>query len=197
MRVASGSLFLASGRAILPAAANAKLSNLIHGREGINFSGLNKPAPMVVQPLPTHMSRATILHVEDDPNDALLFQHACRKAGMDVNLRVVDDGEQAQAYLKGEDQFQNRDEHPFPTLVVLDLKLSFVNGFEVLEWMRKETKLRRVPVIVLSSSNRPADVKRAYDLGANSFLVKPVAFEGLLNLVKGIQQYWLTLNRGA
>ena len=143
------------------------------------------------------MSRATILHVEDDSNDALLFQHACRKAGMDVNLRVVDDGEQAQAYLKGADKFQNRDEHPFPTLVVLDLKLSFVNGFEVLEWMRKETKLRRVPVIVLSSSNRPADVKRAYDLGANSFLVKPVAFEGLLNLVKGIQQYWLTLNRGA
>ena len=143
------------------------------------------------------MSRATILHVEDDSNDALLFQHACRKAGMDVNLRVVDDGEQAQAYLKGSAQFQNRDDHPFPTLVVLDLKLSFVNGFEVLEWMRKETKLRRVPVIVLSSSNRPADVKRAYDLGANSFLVKPVAFEGLLNLVKGIQQYWLTLNRGA
>jgi len=81
--------------------------------------------------------------------------------------------------------------------VVLDLKLSFVNGFEVLEWMRKETKLRRVPVIVLSSSNRPADVKRAYDLGANSFLVKPVAFEALLSLVKGIQQYWLTLNQGA
>ena len=115
--------FLASGRAIPPAAANAKLSNLIHGREGINFSGLNKPAPMVVQPLPTHMSRATILHVEDDSNDALLFQHACRKAGMDVNLRVVDDGEQAQAYLKGSAQFQNRDDHPFPTLVVLDLKL--------------------------------------------------------------------------
>src|SRR5437773_1157188 len=117
-----------------------KLSNLIHGREGINFSGLNKPALMVVQPLPTHMSRATILHVEDDSNDALLFQHACRKAGMDVNLRVVADGEQAQAYLKGSAQFQNRDDHPFPTLVVLDLKLSFVNGFEVLEWMRKETK---------------------------------------------------------
>ena len=143
------------------------------------------------------MSRATILHVEDDSNDALLFQHACRQAGVDVNVRVVDDGEQAQAYLKGDDKFQNRDEHPFPTLVVLDLKLSFVNGFEVLEWMRKERKLRRVPVIVLSSSNRPADVKRAYDLGANSFLVKPVAFEALLSLVKGIQQYWLTLNQGA
>ncbi len=143
------------------------------------------------------MSRATILHVEDDSNDALLFQHACRKAGIDINLQVVDDGEQAQAYLKGADQFQNRDKHPFPTLVVLDLKLSLVNGFDVLAWMRNEQKLRRVPVIVLSSSNQPADVKRAYDLGANSFLAKPVTFEALVNLVKGISQYWLTLNQGA
>jgi DNA-binding response OmpR family regulator len=78
---------------------------------------------------------------------------------------------------------------------LLDLKLSLVNGFDVLEWMRKERKLRRVPVIVLSSSNRPADVKRAYELGANSFLVKPVAFEALLDLVKGINHYWLSLNR--
>jgi len=143
------------------------------------------------------MSRATILHVEDDSNDALLFQHACRKAGMDVNLRVVDDGEQAQAYLKGADQFHNRDEHPFPALVVLDLKLSLGNGFDVLAWMRNEKKLRRVPVIVLSSSNRPDDVKRAYDLGANSFLVKPVALGALVDLVKSIQQYWLSLNQGA
>src|SRR5438445_793156 len=81
--------------------------------------------------------------------------------------------------------------------VVLDLKLSLVNGFDVLAWMRNEQKLRRVPVIVLSSSNQPADVKRAYDLGANSFLAKPVAFEALVNLVKGINQYWLTLNQGA
>ena len=78
---------------------------------------------------------------------------------------------------------------------MLDLKLSLVNGFEVLAWMRNEKKLRRIPVIVLSSSNRPSDVKRAYDLGANSFLVKPVAFEALVNLVKGIQEYWLSLNQ--
>ena len=141
------------------------------------------------------MSRVTILHVEDDSNDALLFEHACHKAGMDINLQVVDDGEQAQAYLQGAKQFRDRIEHPFPELIVLDLKLSLVNGFEVLAWMRNEKKLRRIPVIVLSSSNRPSDVKRAYDLGANSFLVKPVAFEALVNLVKGIQEYWLSLNQ--
>src|SRR6266568_7199371 len=120
------------------------------------------------------MSRATILHVEDDSNDALLFQHACRKAGMDINLQVVDDGEQAQAYLKGADQFQNRDKHPFPTLVVLDLKLSLVNGFDVLAWMRNEQKLRRVPVIVLSSSNQPPVASGPIILEPNSFWRKPV-----------------------
>jgi len=142
------------------------------------------------------MSRATILHVEDDSNDALLFQHACRKAGMDVNLQVAADGEEALAYLKGADQFNNRETHPLPNLVVLDLKLPRVNGFDVLAWLRNENKLRRLPVIVLTSSSHQSDVKRAYDLGANSFLVKPLAFEALVDLAKGINQYWLSLNQG-
>ena len=142
------------------------------------------------------MSRATILHVEDDSNDALLFQHACRKAGMDVNLQVAADGEEALAYLKGADQFNNRETHPLPNLVVLDLKLPRVNGFDVLAWLRNEQKLRRLPVIVLTSSSHQSDVKRAYDLGANSFLVKPLAFEALVDLAKGINQYWLSLNQG-
>ena len=142
------------------------------------------------------MSRATILHVEDDSNDALLFQHACRKAGMDVNLQVAADGEEALAYLKGADQFNNRETHPLPNLVVLDLKLPRVNGFDVLAWLRNEQKLRRLPVIVLTSSSHQSDVTRAYDLGANSFLVKPLAFEALVDLAKGINQYWLSLNQG-
>jgi len=142
------------------------------------------------------MSRATILHVEDDSNDALLFQHACRRAGMDVNLQVAADGEEALAYLNGADQFNNREAHPFPNLVVLDLKLPRVNGFDVLAWLRNENKLRRLPVIVLTSSSHQSDVKRAYDLGANSFLVKPLAFEALVDLAKGINQYWLSLNQG-
>src|SRR5579862_4849076 len=116
------------------------------------------------------MNRATILHVEDDANDVLLFEHACERAGLDVNLQSVENGEEALAYLKGGKQFENRSEHPFPNLVVLDLKLPFVNGFDVLASMREEQELRRLPVIVLTSSNHPADVKRAYDLGANSFL---------------------------
>ena len=143
-----------------------------------------------------NMSQATILHVEDDANDVLLFEHACRKAGLNVNLQAVADGEQALAYLKGGEKFEDRNEHPFPTLVVLDLKLPCVNGFEVLASMRNEQELRRLPVIILTSSSQPEDVKRAYDLGANSFLVKPVAFDALVELARSIQQYWLSLNRG-
>jgi len=114
---------------------------------------------------------------------------------MNVNLQSVTDREEALAYLKGADRFANRSEHPFPNLVLLDLKLPRVNGFDVLAWVRQEQRLRRLPVIVLTSSGHEADVKRAYDLGANSFLIKPVAFEALVKLAEGIKQYWLGINQ--
>src|SRR5258706_8970894 len=142
------------------------------------------------------MARAIILHVEDDSNDVLLFDHACRKAGIDSNIQVVTDGQEALAYLQGTDKFENRADHPVPTLVVLDIKLPRVSGFDLLSWMRSEKHLRRLPVIVLTSSNQPADIKRAYDLGANSYLVKPVALDALVALAKGIEGYWLSLNQG-
>src|SRR5437588_8590838 len=107
------------------------------------------------------MGPTTILHVEDDPNDVLLFQHACRKAGAAMHLESVTDGEDALAYLRGANHFGNREQHPLPSLVLLDLKMGRLNGFEVLAWMRNEEKFRRVPVVVLSSSNHDADVKRA------------------------------------
>ena len=136
----------------------------------------------------------TILHVEDDPNDTLLFQHACQKAGIDCNLQNVEDGEQAITYLRGAEQFADRGRYPIPTLVLLDLKMPRVNGFDVLAWMRSDRQLRAMPVVVLSSSNHDADVKRAYDLGANSYLVKPVGFESLVEIAKSLNQYWLSLN---
>ena len=143
------------------------------------------------------MGPTTVLHVEDDPNDALLLQHACRKAGTSLHLQSVSDGEDALAYLRGMDEFGNREQHPLPSLVLLDLKMGRLNGFDVLTWMRKEEKFRRVPVVVLTSSNHDADVKRAYDLGANSYLVKPVNFDALVELVKAIQHYWFKLNERA
>ena len=126
----------------------------------------------------------TILHVEDDPNDTLLFQHACNKAGVIFDLQAVSDGDQAIAYLRGAADFSDRLKHPFPKLILLDLKMPRVSGFDVLTWLQGENVFKQVPVVVLTSSNHDADVKRAYDLGAKSYLVKPVGFEALVELVK-------------
>lgn len=140
-------------------------------------------------------TRTTVLHVEDDPNDALLFEHACRKAGVTFDLRAVTDGDEAIAYLRGSESFTDRQKFPLPQLVLLDLKMPRLDGFDVLSWLRKEASLRTLPVIVLTSSNHEADIKRAYDLGANSYLVKPVGFDALVEVVKTIHGYWLSFNQ--
>jgi CheY-like chemotaxis protein len=142
------------------------------------------------------MSRATILYVEDDSNDILLFQHALQKAESvsTCNLQVIRDTEEAIAYLTGSDKFSDREQFPLPTLALLDLKMPRVNGFELLTWIRRDAKSRRLPVVVLSSSNHALDVKRAYDTGANSYLVKPTDFTALVELVRSIKEYWLELN---
>lgn len=126
----------------------------------------------------------TILHVEDDPNDTLLLEHACRKAGVIFDLQAVSDGDQAMAYLRGINAYSDRAKHPMPRLILLDLKMPRVSGFDVLAWLRSEDGLRELPVVVLTSSNHDADVKRAYELGAKSYLVKPVGFEALVELVR-------------
>ena len=130
----------------------------------------------------------TVLHVEDDPNDTLLLEHACRKAGVVFDLRAVSDGDQAIAYLRGANDFSDRAKHPMPHLILLDLKMPRMSGFDVLSWLRSENGLSGVPVVVLTSSNHDADVKRAYDLGAKSYLVKPVGFEALVELVKTLPE---------
>ena len=131
---------------------------------------------------------ATILHVEDDPNDTLLLQHACRKAGIVFDLRAVSDGDQAIAYLRGIEDFSDRNKYPMPQLILLDLKMPRVSGFDVLAWLRADAKLSALPVVVLTSSNHDADIKRAYDLGAKSYLVKPVGFEALVELVRTLPE---------
>ena len=140
------------------------------------------------------MTRPTILHIEDDPNDVLLLEHACRKANVTCDIQRVADGDEAIAYLRGVDGFANREKFPLPRLILLDLKMPRLNGFDVLEWLRHHDKLRTMPVVVLSSSNHDADLKRAYELGVNSYLIKPVSFDSLVEIVKAIHDYWLTLN---
>jgi CheY-like chemotaxis protein len=137
----------------------------------------------------------TILLVEDDPNDVLLVQRACRKAKVEHPLQVVGDGEAAVAYLAGQNAFTDRERYPLPGLILLDLKLPRKSGLEVLAWLREQPKLRRLPVVVLTSSNETSDINQAYDLGANSYLVKPVAFDNLEDLLRMISRYWMVLNQ--
>jgi CheY-like chemotaxis protein len=140
---------------------------------------------------PTH----TVLLVEDDPNDILLTQRAFRKANLvHVSLQVVQDGDAAVFYLSGTGKYADRGRHPLPVLMLLDLKLPRRSGHEVLTWLRQQPNLKRLPVIVLTSSKENTDVNKAYDLGANSYLVKPVGLTAFTEVVNSLNMYWLLLN---
>jgi len=134
------------------------------------------------------------LLAEDDPNDVLLIQRAFQRTHLANPVQVVRDGEEALAYLSGQGAFADRERHPLPVLMLMDLKMPRKTGLEVLAWLRQQPGLKRLPVIVLTSSNQSPDVNRAYELGANSYLVKPAGFDSLLELVKNLDMYWLILN---
>jgi CheY-like chemotaxis protein len=136
----------------------------------------------------------TILHIEDDLNDVLLIARAFRKTESVAQLQVVNDGEQAVQYLSGANSFAQRDKFPVPSLVLLDLKLPRKSGIEVLEWIRAQPGLKRIPVVMLTSSRQPIDINRAYDLGVNAYLVKPVSFDALVEMVKTLDSFWLRVN---
>jgi CheY-like chemotaxis protein len=137
---------------------------------------------------------ATLLIVEDRPADVLLIRRAFMKAQIANPLQVVGDGVDAVAYLSGSGAFGDRQKHPLPALLLLDLKLPRKSGLEVLSWLRAQPDLRRLPVVVLTSSKETSDVNRAYELGANSYLLKPVTFESLLEMIKTLRLYWIEMN---
>ncbi|MGH7590384.1 MAG: response regulator, partial [Gemmatimonadales bacterium] len=126
---------------------------------------------------------AVILLVEDDANDVLLIRRAFAKAGAAGAIHSVSDGDAAVAYLQGEAPYADRTRHPLPDLVLLDIKLPRRSGLDVLQWMRAQIPLQRLPTVMLTSSRDGGDVNRAYDLGANSYLVKPVSFDSLQELI--------------
>lgn len=136
-----------------------------------------------------------ILLVEDDPNDTLLIKRAFQKAGLGEILKSVSDGDQAIEYLSGTNEFADRARYPLPFLVLLDLKMPSTDGFEVLQWVRAQRDFKRLLVVVLTSSNLQTDVDRAYDLGANSYLVKPVEFNEMVNIIQRFEAYWTEINR--
>jgi CheY-like chemotaxis protein len=136
-----------------------------------------------------------ILVAEDDSSDAFFLQRAFQRAGIPTTLHFVRDGQEVLEYLRGDQQFADRKAHPFPRLLLLDLKMPRLNGFEVLDWLRRQPSLKRLLVVIFSSSEEIKDINRAYDLGANSYLVKPHAAEDLLELVGRLRNYWLETNK--
>src|SRR5205823_836876 len=142
----------------------------------------------LVLPMP---ERGVILLVDDNEDDVLLIRRAFQKAAFLNPLYVVRNGEQAINYLKGVGDFANRAEYPLPDLMLLDLKMPRKNGFEVLQWIRTKPELRPLRVVVLTTSSELRDVNQAYQLGANSFLVKPADLENIVNLVQALKNYWI------
>ena len=129
-----------------------------------------------------------MLHVEDDDNDALFFTMACQRAGSAVELRRVINGERAKAYLQGNDEFVDRLKYPIPEVIILDLKMPLVDGFEFLKWIRHHESLSGLRVLVFTASLSGQDKTRALNEGANSYFVKPTSFEELTRLVEVFTQ---------
>ena len=137
---------------------------------------------------------AHILLVEDNRMDIELTLDAFKEAKLFNTIHVASDGQEALDYLFGRGKFVDRKAFPMPNLVLLDLKLPGIDGFEVLRQIKSTPGLKRLPVVILTSSKEEGDRALSYDDGANSYLVKPVSFDGFLDVVRQIEGYWISLN---
>lgn len=137
---------------------------------------------------------ATVLLAEDNEDDVLLTQIAFKKARLANPLQIVRDGVDVIAYLKGDGPFADRSHYPFPMLLLLDLRMPKIDGFGVLTWLKEHPEGGHVPVAIMTSSIDEPDMERAYELGADSYLIKPPNAEALLALVQRLKAYWLIVN---
>ena len=137
---------------------------------------------------------ASILLVEDNIMDVELIIDAFKEARLTNKIQVAGNGKEALEFLFGEGKYSDRTQFPLPDIILLDLKMPGIDGHEVLRRIKATDKLKRLPVIILTSSRDEGDRAMSYDNGANSYLVKPVSFEDFLKVVKQVFDYWLTLN---
>jgi CheY-like chemotaxis protein len=126
-----------------------------------------------------------ILHVEDDENDAILFQKACERAGVPARTHRVDAADEAKAYLTGQGIYADRVRFPLPHIVVLDLKMPRMDGFEFLKWLRQHQAFAALPTLVFTASISREDKSRAMAEGASSYFIKPASFDALVKMVEG------------
>jgi CheY-like chemotaxis protein len=137
---------------------------------------------------------AQILLIEDNRMDAELTLDAFHEAKLLNTIHIASNGQEALDYLFGRGQYADRNTFPLPNLILLDLKLPGIDGFEVLRQIKSTPILKRLPVVILTSSKEEGDRALSYDYGANSYLVKPVSFDGFMGVVRQIEGYWLSLN---
>jgi two-component system, response regulator len=135
-----------------------------------------------------------LMLVEDNQDDEDLTLRAIRRSNVPVRVVIARDGEEAMDYLFGEGQHEGRDLNQMPDLVLLDLKLPKVGGHGILKRIRENERTRRIPVVVLTSSSEDRDIERAYELGANSYIRKPVDSDHFLHSISQLGLYWLSLN---
>jgi len=143
------------------------------------------------------MNENPILYAEDEEDDVYFIRRAFEQAGILNPLAVVPDGQRAINYLAGNGHYANRNVHPLPCLVILDMKMPEKSGLEVLKWIRSQPAICTLPVLMLTSSSHDADMQRAYVQGANGYLVKPGSPADQVTMAKAIKDYWLMQNRSA
>jgi len=132
----------------------------------------------------------TLLIVEDNEDDIFFMERIFKQMGARCDLKFVRDGVEAVDYLSGKGRFEDRVKNPLPTIILMDLKMPRMNGFEVLEWMQKQPEIKLIPTIVVTSSTMQEDVTRAYRAGANAVMNKPVDKDSLLQMLKTFHLYW-------
>ena len=137
------------------------------------------------------MSKSLILYVEDEESDIMLLQFALQSVQVTNPFRAVTDGEAALAYLKGTGPYRDRNQHPLPGLVLLDLNIPRVPGIKVLEWIRQQPQFAHLPVVIYSSSDDPRDKERTHQLGANDYIVKPFGIDKTISVLQKMKERWL------
>lgn len=139
------------------------------------------------------MRQLTVLLVEDNPRDVRLTQRAFQQAGLQHDLRVVRDGDEALAYLHREGVYKDPTSAPRPDMMLLDLNLPRMGGHELLHVVKQDVRFKQLPIIVLTTSERPDDVRLAYEAGANAYLLKPVEFSRFTDVIGQLGRFWLEI----